>query len=496
MKTYPAIFLFLLLLLSGCGDDREQNQGATAQKDEASPPVTVEFTGCSTCHPGTRLDPNHDFACVDCHGGNDEGRDEETAHDALIARPGHPDHMEKTCGRCHAEEVTECRTSLHFTLRNKISLIRNHFAGPDKEAALTDIAPADAPLSPLELVDDMLRRRCLRCHPFSPGDSYARTQRGTGCAACHMGFSNGRLLSHEMISTPGDLQCLSCHYANFVGADYYGRYEHDLTPEYRTPFTTSEEFIRPYGVEYHELAPDIHRQRGLSCVDCHLEHRTQEKGEQITCRSCHQAQNAAAAGLVVPGLRRSADGVFLTARSSGDVHPVPQMNDPAHDRYGDRVDCQVCHARWSYNDTTTHLLRTDSDDLDEWSDLAVQSSSWVEQALETGLFPAGEEEGPVMPDTVSGRLVPGIWIKGFTERRWERMIIQRDGEGKIRVFRPILDLRLSYVDRNEEVIFDNLRGRDTGLLPYTPHTTGRAGAFYLVRFAHLLENRETVTREP
>ena len=94
-----------------------------------------------------------------------------------------------------------------------------------------------------------------------------------------------------------------------------------------------------------------------------------------------------------------------------------------------------------------------------------------------------------MPDTLTGKVMPGVWYKGFTERRWERMLVRQDSDGRIKVFRPILDLRLSYVDSDENVVFDNIRGEDQVLLPYTPHTTGKAGMFYLDRFAHLLDRK-------
>ena len=36
-------------------------------------------------------------------------------------------------------------------------------------------------------------------------------------------------MQSHAFSTPTDKQCLSCHYGNYVGGDYYGRYEHDFT---------------------------------------------------------------------------------------------------------------------------------------------------------------------------------------------------------------------------------------------------------------------------
>jgi hypothetical protein len=91
-----------------------------------------------------------------------------------------------------------------------------------------------------------------------------------------------------------------------------------------------------------------------------------------------------------------------------------------------------------------------------------------------------------MPDSITGRSKPGIWFLGFTQRRWEDILIGRDEQGIIRVLRPILDLRISAVDKDGAVLFDNVRGAGDGLLPYTPHTTGPAGLFYEKRFQHLL----------
>ena len=172
------------------------------------------------------------------------------------------------------------------------------------------------------------------------------------------------------------------------------------------------------------------------------------------------------------------------------------MKHPDHKKYGDRVVCQVCHAQWSYNDTTTHLLRNDSDDYDPWSSQVTQSSSAVEELLEHNLYTEGEELPPEMPDTVTGEPLQGVWYKGFTERRWERMIVKKDMDGIIKVFRPILDLRLTYVDNDENTVFDNLQGSGRVLLPYTPHTTGKAGMFYLNRFSHLLNQEIVLSTDP
>jgi hypothetical protein len=128
-----------------------------------------------------------------------------------------------------------------------------------------------------------------------------------------------------------------------------------------------------------------------------------------------------------------------------------------------------------------------SDEITAWERLTVQSSSEVETFLEHNLYSDEDELATTMVDSISGQSKAGIWYLGFTQRRWEDILIGQDDDGIIKVFRPILDLRLSAVDEDDDVLFDNLKGTGSGLLPYTPHTTGPAGLFYEKRFLHLLK---------
>ncbi|NOQ45750.1 MAG: hypothetical protein GQ559_03620, partial [Desulfobulbaceae bacterium] len=298
------------------------------------------------------------------------------------------------------------------------------------------------------------------------------------------------LQSHAFIKSPGDRQCLSCHYGNYVGADYHGKFENDYNWEYRTPYTTKEDYIRPYGVEQHDLVTDIPQQRGLVCIDCHLGSALKGAGSGISCLTCHgwrpDDPKPNLAHIKIKG-----EQLNLHARQSGKIHAIPQLKHPAHQQYKDLVDCQVCHAQWSFNDHTTHLLLSTLDEYDAWDRLTVQSSSEVEALLEHNLYSDEDEMEPAMRDGITGESRPGIWYKGFTQRRWEDMIIAKDKNGIIKVFRPVLDLRLSAINNDEEVLFDNVKGNGPELLPYTPHTTGPAGLFYLQRFNHLLPNQST-----
>ena len=438
--------------------------------------------GCIGCHPKVKLEAAHAMPCSRCHGGQDQETSQEAAHTGLIAKPGHPDHMAAACGSCHGKQVAEAARSAHFTLARKVNAIRGHFGAKDRLTVPTDIPEAAEPSSPLALADDMLRRRCLRCHVYSAGDAYSAVTHGTGCSACHLSFQAGKLTSHNF-QTPTDTQCLSCHYGNAVGSDYYGRYEHDYHGEYRTPFAPSGAPARPYGVEYHDLAPDIHQQRGLICVDCHGTSGHND-ATGVQCASCHDWRPGKPAPAIT-GVAVRDNALVLTSRASGVPYVIPPMRDPAHTTYGKTVACQVCHAQWTFNDSTTHLLLSKVKDLEPWERLTVQGSSAIEILLENNLY--GNTNRPIaMPDGLNGQSRPGIWLQGFTQRRWEQMVIARDSDGLIKVFRPILDLHLSLVNEDGTVPFDNITGRDNGLRPYTPHTTGPAGLFYRDRFRHLL----------
>ncbi|MCP3931983.1 MAG: hypothetical protein GY705_23160 [Bacteroidetes bacterium] len=176
----------------------------------------------------------------------------------------------------------------------------------------------------------------------------------------------------------------------------------------------------------------------------------------------------------------------MIGKQSRIPHIIPQIKNQAHEQYKN-VSCQVCHAQWSFNDGSTHLLRSEFDDYDQWERLTVQGNSDVEVILEHNLYSDEDEIPPGMNDGLTREFTEGIWYKGFSQRRWENMIIKKDKDGIIRVYRPILDLYLSMVNSEEEVIFDNLTGRNNKFLPYTPHTTGKAGLYYTDRFRHLIQ---------
>lgn len=171
------------------------------------------------------------------------------------------------------------------------------------------------------------------------------------------------------------------------------------------------------------------------------------------------------------------------------------MRNPVHRQYQNKATCVACHAQWSFNDQATHLIRQDSDDYEPWRFLTVQGSIEVEAQLENNLYGDDDSE-PSMIDKVTGERRPGLWHKGFEQRRWETMLLCKDKDGRLTVCRPSLDLHLSYINDEEEVLFDSAATTSTTqrIRPYTPHTIGKAGSFFKQRLS--ANNGSTKQEQP
>jgi hypothetical protein len=465
------LLLTLLLLVTGCSEDSDPEPAAdTVVAYSAS-------AGCLSCHQ-VELDDHHRIDCISCHGGNGQTRTETEAHSGLVAAPAHPDHALKACGTCHQRHVEMVADNDHYTLADHISAVRGAFGVQTDSPSAALIAASPEPQSELELVDDLLRRRCLRCHPYYRGDDFPAVARGLGCAACHFRPEQTAAGLHHFMKYQGDSTCLSCHYGNHVGYDYLGRYEHDFNQEYRTPYMAADDSLPPYGVEFHQLEPDVHFQAGMVCVDCHGQQEVMGTADAPQCAVCHDPNSLSRS--THPAITGGPKEFVFLSSATGRSFALPQLRHPAHQAYEATATCQACHARWTFNDGTIHLLRIDHDDLYDFFRLSVDGSSEVKQIIESHIDFDGAWLDPVMTDKFTGDVLPGIWLKGYLERRWEDPLLTRDGDGRIAPGRPILDLRLSWIDRDETPRFDNLRPQSkTSLIQsYAPHTIGPAGLFY------------------
>jgi hypothetical protein len=173
------------------------------------------------------------------------------------------------------------------------------------------------------LVDDLLRRRCLRCHLGTAGQARYGDWRAEGCAACHMpyapdglshsrdkalkglmaelkekpeGQKRGYPIRHGLSRAIPTQQCLTCHNGHRVGLDFVGLAERDYEESYRFFSQDGEQTAMIYGFDPRNMTPDIHYEKGLGCLDCHGSRDAMGSGklaahsmEQVTirCRDCH-----------------------------------------------------------------------------------------------------------------------------------------------------------------------------------------------------------------
>jgi len=436
--------VFAASLLSGC---------------EWGRPKLTFGQGCKTCHVNVVL-KDHDFPCERCHRGDPKALKKEVAHRGLIKSPSSPNGARVACIPCHEREVKAADASSHYTMAGEIGAVWKAFFPGDIPPRVSEL-PKEVPVRTLRgLVADLLRRRCLRCHVYSHGDGYPSTRRGLGCAACHMRPQENKPGIHKLYRDVPDENCLSCHYGNFVGWDYVGRFEKDIPEAFQVPFRGGRRENFSYGVQWFEMAPDIHRGLGLRCTDCHVKGPCQEGGKDdgLKCLDCHKDLSES-----IPG------------------------HDP---RSRSRVSCDACHALWSFNDRGRTLVRQDMANYWAWYDLRYQGILGLQEFLEEmDLSDPLVWPVPFMRDAFTGEFLPGIWYQVFGERRWWPVTLGLDKRGRIRVMRPILDIALVYVDEDGFVILDALRPQGVnkgGLLPYSPHTIGRADLFRTMKVMKML----------
>ncbi|MGQ9813523.1 MAG: cytochrome c3 family protein, partial [Dissulfurimicrobium sp.] len=416
----------------------------------SNPDVLSPFarTGCLACHR-LEIDRPHDIGCTACHKGNEGAKTIKGAHQGLIARPSGPGHMAEVCGRCHKKEVSSAMASRHFTLTGEVGALWSAFFPEDQTPSIKDLSNIGPLGTERGIVADLLRRRCLLCHVYYEGDNYSGVRRGTGCAACHLPIKasacmNGRT-DHRFKRIVKDENCLACHYGNFVGWDYYGRFEKDFEEDFRAPLVKGRHISRPYGVEWHDMTPDVHRQYGMSCASCHIkgpcEGDDPGDGDKIRTISCIECHNA----------------------GGGKGTPMDQTIIGHRKEDIGRVSCDACHALWGFYDNGRSLVLQESPIFDDWIYLAVQGSSEIEKAVLD--HNSGKADRITMTDKFTGEARLGLWFQVFSERRWWPVMLGEDRNGVLRVMRPIFDISISYVNAHGDVVFDNLRPKGQPLAP-------------------------------
>ncbi len=350
--------------------------------------------GCMTCHAGIEPirehnsemmqqiyakgkamgDPN---GCIVCHNGNVEATiNKDIAHKDYIKKPGSVWVYDQTCGLCHQDHTYAMHRSLMQTEAGKIQgalwgwgaitgyeVIYGNYDIDDPDGKtpifgtkkykeymhrLMEKYPNNFPDSLIQLPDPdvenieqhpeqavftYLRTECLRCHVGVQGVQRRGDFRGTGCAACHIPYSdngfyegddesiskteNGHLLVHSIQSSrktkvtvndktysgiPSET-CVTCHNrGKRVGVSYLGMIESAYTTPWNDDGTDQ---YKVHGKRYNYIQDDAHHNTesrdgnpvgGLMCQDCHTTTSVHGNGNiggttlgeiETECADCH-----------------------------------------------------------------------------------------------------------------------------------------------------------------------------------------------------------------
>ena len=202
---------------------------------------------------------------------------------------------------------------------------------------------------------------CASCHPDrdqvmsgdmatrAPELAFAHRAFGRGgeaffqasCAGCHVTTCNDCHGSDAHETKPSyDDACLACHHGYFTGWDYYGRAPREDHERYRRG-------PEAQGEHYLTMLPDVHREAGLGCTDCHVVHGSTPTTK--TCRGCHADLD----------------------------RDIPEHAVAAH---LDKMTCAACHAAWAAQEYGTVLVRTVTEDQEDAFDPLPTAGPWRRSA--------------------------------------------------------------------------------------------------------------------
>ena len=501
--------------------------------------------GCLSCHRGIEeISQNHKFSCTKCHAGNLRGKTAAQAHKGLVSNPSDLKHAAQFCGKCHEEQIDKVKNSLMTTARGVIEITRQAWGEPSqkqpkpkkKKGQKSSKHPPWTYTPGGKPVDDFLQKKCLRCHVQSPAPHRAGDYRATGCASCHMIYTNeGTSLTrdraiqevqkadpkylrnrfkssvasnslnnrraypllHKFTVAIPSVQCEHCHNYNGVGNEFEGLFGKAARPQMAQAKINKDESVL-YGRSHEFLLPDIHREKGMHCIDCHgpdevkadaSKHPTQHDAVKIRCETCHGTNTKAPTGIELraedpraeelikknqlnPNLMKKikigdtvmtdlqgklqphiklVDGKWiLYSKVSGKEHKIPLLKfmkrrPYAHQILGHmkRTECSACHARWSASEWGMHVIREETINPKQWQDWSLNDPT-LQQRLwgqNDALIkqPSGMlnwNSAITTPKGPKGRWTQGIWSHVFSETDWNSLILGKNKRKRYTIMKP------------------------------------------------------------
>lgn len=217
-------------------------------------------------------DHHSELTCVDCHGGNPEDSNWETAHKGVVRDPTYP--KPQVCMDCHDQSPEQYGNSLHYTTQPMIDAI---MARTTNDPKIRDKVEAAA------------RNNCGKCH--------------ASCGQCHVSrpdsAGGGFLNSHKFVKTPPMQQvCTACH-GSRVGNEYLGENKscqadiHHEKARMTCEKCHKADEMHGDGIAYKNRYEVKNRPR---CIDCHekifgpeSQNRETHKihRSKVSCQVCH-----------------------------------------------------------------------------------------------------------------------------------------------------------------------------------------------------------------
>ncbi|MDH7604778.1 MAG: multiheme c-type cytochrome [Melioribacter sp.] len=292
--------------------------------------VMGRYEGCLSCHNNTiGLSVSHNpnsIGCVSCHSGNPFTLNKNSAHSNMILIPGNLSSAKKSCGlsECHSAIVERVENSLMNSMSGIVNVNKFVF---DESNSLDQLYRIDeVGNSPSET---HLKNLCASCHLSNEKKELGpinQSSRGGGCNACHLNYSDdaleylhnykitklqdeqnkikqvllnsdfGNVEFHPDIKLPSSNDyCFGCHSrSGRISTNYEGWHETQLS---NLPEDKNYRMLND-GRIFIKKVPDIHFEKGMLCIDCHLSYEImgdgklyKHKEEQVSikCNDCHLA---------------------------------------------------------------------------------------------------------------------------------------------------------------------------------------------------------------
>lgn len=390
---------------------------------------------CISCHTQvTGMGEVHSaIGCATCHFGNSNATGLEEAHEGMVTIPGNASNMEKACGICHSEAVSNIQASMMST-NNGIVAVNKYIFGeletPDGFEHMSDIGFSAA--------DEHLRNLCSRCHlgyekeHAGPVDELTR---GGGCNACHLNYSSDGKRAHlsylkdnrnlPQIHPSLDLNisnnhCFGCHSrSGRISTNYEGYHETLLNKDEMKGVegcrTLQDDRVFKY------ISEDVHHTKGLLCIDCHTyadvmgdgkQYAHEEDAVKISCEDCHEeekntmhkdeldainkriykSRNYSHPNMLVTEidnvpllntLIREDGKAILIGKKDNKEHVLSNLSSSCSREFGHQdLSCASCHNAWAPQCIGCHV---DFDKEAEGYDLLTRKykqGSWIEYAGE------------------------------------------------------------------------------------------------------------------